>query len=230
MRLERRAKLRDAIDRGHAGHRQGRRRLQARRLLRQRALNLIISGRAREAFDLQAETASDPRPLRPQHLRPKLPAGPAAGRGRHAGRRGHLAQGRQLRQPLVGPPRRPDQADEEPVGPDARRRAFGACSTDLDERGLLDRHAGRGGRRIRPQPAEGRQHLGQRQQRRRPRPLALLLHRGHGRRRHQARLRPRQVRQDRLAPRSKTRSTRASCWRRSITPSASTRTRSSTTT
>ena len=87
-----------------------------------RALSLVISGRAREAFDLDAESRQDPRPLRPQHLRPELPAGPPAGRGRHAGRRGHLAQGRQLRQPLVGPPRRPDQADEEPVRPDARRR------------------------------------------------------------------------------------------------------------
>ena len=72
-----------------------------------RALSLIISGRAREAFDLRAGAGQDPRPLRPQHLRPELPAGAAAGRGRHAGRRGHLAQGRQLGQPLVGPPRRP---------------------------------------------------------------------------------------------------------------------------
>ena len=46
----------------------------------------------------------------------------------------------------------------------------------------------------------------------------------------QPRPRPRQVGQDRLAPRSTTRSTPASCWRRSTTPSASTRPRSSTTT
>ena len=64
-------------------------------------------------------------------------------------------------------------------------------------------HAGRGRRRVRPQPAEGRQHLGQRQQRRRPRPLAVLLHGRDRRRRHQARLRPRQVRQDRLGAASK---------------------------
>ena len=84
------------------------------------------------------------------------------------------------------------------------------------------RDAGRGHRRVRPQPAAGREHLGQRQQRRRPRPLAVLLHRPHRRRRHQARLRLRQERRDRPRPRSKTRSIRPSCWRRSITPSAST--------
>ena len=55
------------------------------------------------------------------------------------------------------------------------------------------RDAGGRRRRVRPQPAAGRQHLRQRQQRRRPRPLAVLLHRRHRRRRHQARLRPRQV-------------------------------------
>ena len=65
----------------------------------------------------------DARPVRPQHVRPELPAGPPAGRGRHPRRRGHLAQGGQLRQPLVGHPRRSDQADEEPVGADARRRS-----------------------------------------------------------------------------------------------------------
>ena len=101
---------------------------------------------------------------------------------------------------------------------------------DLDERGLLERDAGRRRRRVRPQPAEGRQHLRQRQQRRRPRPLAVLLHRRRRRRRHQARPRPRRVGQDRLQPRARTRSTPASCWPRSTTPSASTRTRSSTTT
>ena len=46
-------------------------------------------------------------------------------RGRHQGRRGHLAQGRQLRQPFVGPPRRPDQPDANQVWPDARPGALG---------------------------------------------------------------------------------------------------------
>ena len=100
----------------------------------------------------------------------------------------------------------------------------------MDERGLLEGHAGRRGRRVRPQPAEGRQHLGQRQQRRRPRPLAVLLHGRPRRRRHPPRARPRPVRQDRLGPARPTRSIPASCWPRSTTPSASTRPRSSTTT
>ena len=51
------------------------------------ALSLVISGRAREAFDLAARADEDPRPVRPQHVRPELPAGPPAGRGRHARRR-----------------------------------------------------------------------------------------------------------------------------------------------
>ena len=38
LRLERRAKLRDALERGHAGDRQGRRRLQPQRVLRPGAL------------------------------------------------------------------------------------------------------------------------------------------------------------------------------------------------
>ncbi len=115
------------------------------------------------------------------------------------------------------------------VGPDARHGAV-RPDHDLDQRGLLERDAGGGRGRVRPQPAEGRQHLRQRQQRRRPRSLALLLHGRDRRRGHQPRLRPRQERQDRLRAAARTRSIPASCWRRSITPSASTRTRSSTTT
>ncbi len=111
--------------------------------------------------------------------------------------------------------------DAGPVRPASPTSTSAGCST---------RRPGRRRRRVRPQPAEGREHLGQRQQRRRPRPLAVLLHRRHRRRRDQARLRSRQVRQDRLRAPSKTRSTPASCWRRSTTPSASTRPRSSTTT
>ena len=168
--------------------------------------------------------------LRPQHVRPELPAGPPAGRGRHARRRSR--SGRRS-------PTRDNHSWDVHVGLSKRMKnqsapmldaGLSALIADLDERGLLEGHAGGGRRRVRPQPAARRQHLRQRQQRRRPRPLAVLLHRRHRRRRHQARLRPRQERQDRLAPRSRTRSTRPNCWRRSTTPSASTRTRSSTTT
>ena len=95
------------------------------------------------------------------------------------------------------------------VGLTERMKNQSGPMLDAGLSGLIDRprraraargDAGRRRRRVRPQPAEGRQHLGQRQQRRRPRPLAVLLHRRHGRRRHRARLRPRQVRQDRLRP------------------------------
>ena len=105
-----------------------------------------------------------------------------------------------------------------------------ALIDDLDERGMLTETlvvaVGEFGR----SPQRGVSTSGNEQQRRRPRPLAVLLHRRHRRRRRQARLRLRQVGQDRLGARSRTRSTRASCWPRSTTASASTRPRSSTTT
>ena len=198
LRLQRRAKLRDALNAGMKSIDQAVSDYKLNEYY-DRALSLVVSGRARDAFNLQAEPNADPRPLRPQHVRPELPAGPPADRGRHQGRRGHLAQGRQLRQPLLGPPRRPDQPDARPSGPMLDQGLSGLL-TDLDQRGLLEGHAGRRRRRVRPQPAEGRQHLRQRQQRRRPRSLAVLLHGGRRRRGHQAGPHPRPVRQDRLRP------------------------------
>ena len=230
MRLERRAKLRDAINAGHARDRQGRRRLQPQRVLR--------------PGPQPDRLGPGPRGVRPQR-RSRDKTRDLYGRNTfgqscllarrlvEAGTRVvevDLAQGRQLRQPLVGPPRRPDQADA--------RTSPARCSTP-GLSGLLDRprparaarrDAGRRRRRVRPQPAEGRQHLRQRQQRRRPRPLAVLLHRRPRRRRHQARATSTASPTRPARPRSRTRSTPASCWRRSTTPSASTRPRSSTTT
>ena len=49
-----------------------------------KALGLVVSGRAKKAFDLTKEKPDDPRALRQEHLRPVLLAGPPAGRGRHA--------------------------------------------------------------------------------------------------------------------------------------------------
>ena len=105
MRLQRRARLRRMID---ARMEDLNKAVENQNLdeYYERALNLIVSGRAREAFNLQARIGGHPRPLRPQYVRAKLPAGSPPGRSRHARGRSHLAQGRQFRQPLVGPSRR----------------------------------------------------------------------------------------------------------------------------
>ena len=106
-----------------AGHRQGRGLVQARRVLPAGPEPDRLRPGPR-GLRLGPGTGQGPRPLRPQHLRPKLPVGAAAGRGRHPRRRGHLAQGRQFRQSLLGPPRRPDRADEEPVRARCSTRGF----------------------------------------------------------------------------------------------------------
>ena len=180
LRLQRRAKLRDALNAGMKSIDEAVSDYKLNEYY-DRALSLVVSGRARDAFNLQAEDGQDPRPVRPEHVRPELPAGPPPGRGRHEGRRGHLAQGRQLRQPLLGPPRRPDQPDARPVRPHARPGPLRPAHRPGPAR-AAEGDAGRRRRRVRPQPAEGRQHLGQRQQCRWPRPLAVLLH-GRARRR-----------------------------------------------
>ena len=61
-----------------------------------KALSLVISGRARDAFDLEQGDARDARAIRQQHVRPEPALGPPAGRGGHARGRSELAQGRQL--------------------------------------------------------------------------------------------------------------------------------------
>ena len=72
----------------------------------QRALSLVTSGRARDAFDLSQE----PDALRDQYGRNTFGQSCLLARRLiEAGTRVvevDLAQGRQLRQPLVGPPRR----------------------------------------------------------------------------------------------------------------------------
>ena len=104
-RLERRARLRDLINDGMPALEKAAAKYDLDEYY-DKALGLVISGRARDAFDLTQGDGRDARPLRPQHVRPKLPAGPPAGRSRHARGRSHLAEGRQLRQPLVGRARR----------------------------------------------------------------------------------------------------------------------------
>ena len=119
LRLQRRAKLRDALNAGMQEIDQAVADFKLNEYY-DRALSPDRLGPGSRGVQHPGRVAPDPRPLRPQHLRPELPAGPPAGRGRHQGRRGHLAQGGQLRQPLVGPPHRPDQPDARPVRPDAR--------------------------------------------------------------------------------------------------------------
>ena len=77
-----------------------------------------------------------PRPLRPQHLRPERAAGPPADRGRHA-RRLHLLGAR--RQRHLGHARQQLHEAEERAAAAARRGRVAACSTDLAERGMLER-------------------------------------------------------------------------------------------
>ena len=51
------------------------------------AFTLLTGPEARRAFDLEPGGPAAPRPLRPEHLGPALPAGPAAGRGGRRARR-----------------------------------------------------------------------------------------------------------------------------------------------
>jgi hypothetical protein len=210
------------INDGHARDRQGGGQSTTSTSTTSKALSLIISGRAREAFDLSSESDATRDRVRPQHLRPKLPAWPAGWSrrapawSRSSGRRSPTATTtRGMSQRILtkrmktsGP-----MLDTGAVGADQRHGRAGPAGGN----------AGGGGRRIRPQPAAGRQHLRQRQQRRRPRPLALLLHRHAWPARASSGERVRQVGRP-PRPRSKTRSIPTNCWRRSTTRSASTRT------
>ncbi len=109
-----------------------------------------------------------------RHVRRQLPAGPAAGASAACGScSSSIAAGistTRCRSRLPGSASDTDQ-------PGA------ALIQDLKQRGLLRRHAGRLGRRVRPH----RLLPGQADRRRlRPRPSSALLHRLAGRRRHQA--------------------------------------------
>ncbi len=196
VRMERRAKLRDLIDAQMPAVEKA---VEKENLdeYYQRALSLVTSGRARDAFDLSPEADA----IRDKYGRNTFGQSCLLARRLiQAGTRVvevDLAEGRQFRQPLLGPSRRSHQADENPIRPAAR---YGPLRPDRrhGQTRHARRHAARLHRRIRPQPTKGREHLRQQQHRRWPRPLAVLLHGGHGRRRHQARLRPRQERRDRL--------------------------------
>ncbi len=190
VRLERRARLRDAINAGMPVIDQAVSEYNLNAYY-ERALNLVVSGRAREAFDLGRETPQT-RDLYGRNTfgqscllaRRLIEAGtrvvevnwPKVANSDNHSWDHHVGLSDARRRPLR-PPHRPRSAQ-------AARR---------------DPGGGRG--RVRPEPAEGGQHLGQRQQRRRPRPLAVLLHRGRRGRGHRPGPCPGQVGQDRLRPR-----------------------------
>ncbi len=121
VRLERRAKLRDLINAQMPAVEKA---VEKENLdeYYQRAMSLVTSGRARDAFDLSQEADA----LRDKYGRNTFGQSCLLARRLiEAGTRVvevDLAEDRQLRQPLVGPPLRPHQADEGPVGPDARHR------------------------------------------------------------------------------------------------------------
>ena len=177
MRLERRARLRDAIEDADARHREGGRELQPRRILRAGART--SSSAARRAT--RSISSAKPTRLRDRygtkHLRPKPAARAPPRRSRHARRRSHLAEGRELRQPLVGHHVGLTERMKDQSGADARpglERASSkisisaACSIET-----LVVAIGEFGR----SPEKGVSTSRQRQQRRRPRSLAVLLHR-----------------------------------------------------
>ena len=196
VRMQRRAKLRDminaqmpavekAVEKEHLDE------------YYTRALSLVTSGRARDAFDLSQEADA----TRDKYGRNTF------GQSCLLARR-LIEAGTRVVEVIWPKVANSDNhswdhhADltkrmQDPVRPAARHRPLRPDRRHGQARHAR-RHAPGGHRRIRPQPHQGRQHLRQRQHRRRPRPLALLLHVGHGRRRHQARLRPRQERRHRL--------------------------------
>ena len=87
-----------------------------------KAFDLILSGRARKAFNLDAGGPQDPRQVRPPHLRPGGAPRPPADRGRDAVRPAQLAVGGQRRpqDDRLGHPRLELPAAARPPLPEAR--------------------------------------------------------------------------------------------------------------
>ena len=197
-RLERRAHLRDMVN-ASLGDLDRAVKSYALDQYYDKALSLVLSGRARDAFNLKAEKKETQERYGRNTFGQCCLLGPPPGRGGNARGRGQLAEGRELRPPFLGRARRSLGANEKRELADARRGAFGPHRRPRRAGHAQGNARGRG-RRIRPQSEARRQHVGQLQHRRRARPLALLLHgRCRGCRR-QAGLRLRQVGQDGFRP------------------------------
>ena len=106
------------------------------------------------AFNLDEEPDAAPRRLRPDPLRPGLPAGPPAGRGRRHVRRGPLA--------TAGTPTS-RTTRESASSPLRSIPAFATLITDLKQRGMLDSTLvvwmGEFGRTPKINPNAGRDHF-----------------------------------------------------------------------
>jgi hypothetical protein len=134
MRLERRARLRDAIEEAMPDIEKATASYNLDEYY-QRALNLIVSGRARDAFNLGAEADK----TRDRYGRNTFGTEPAArassGGSGDARGRGHLAEGRKLGQSLLGSSRGSHGAHEGKVWTHARsgieRALRGSRSTRL---------------------------------------------------------------------------------------------------
>ena len=130
-----------------------------RRPLSQAFELLTEQGRWRRAFDIAAEPAMRPRPLRPAHLRPERPAGAPAGRG------GRRRSSRSTACPgtiTAPPPSAQDRGGRQAAYPAARPGDRGADRRP-DRARAVRVDAGGGDGRVRPDAAD--------EPGRRPRPL-----------------------------------------------------------
>ena len=166
VRLQRRGKLRDLIDEGMPDIEEATKKYSLDEYY-SKALSLIISGRAREAFDLHKE---------PKEMREKYGMN-TFGQSCLLARRLIEAGTRfvEVNWPKVA--NSDNHSWDVHTGLTHRMKDQAAPMLDAGLAGLLERSrparhvvrdAGVGRRRVRPQPAARRQHVGQREQRRRP--------------------------------------------------------------
>ncbi len=158
---------------GHAGAREGRRASTTSTSTTARRSAWSSAAGREKAFDLDEEKAAIREQYGKNTFGQCLPAGPATGRGRHAVRRGRTGR----RWPTATTTRGTftsglSKRMKNQSGPDARRRPVGPDRRPGRAR-PAEGNAGGGGRRVRPQPAARRQHVGQ------PEPATTAATTGH---------------------------------------------------